>query len=273
MLALFPSLLTVTLPLLIFGYMEHEAKGLGIIIRTEKARDADRSETLFSPSLGLIRVMSYGARKSIRSVKAPLYTEGTFSLEKSIRSGRWSIRDIDVISIHSALHEDLGKNMAAALFSDLVITSRSADPQLYRLYVTALDLLEDYDEETVAIAFIVHFLSQEGLSGDYLTCPVCQRPYRDDEILGFSLVEGVPVCSECDTMDSSLILPPNARRFVRRTLELELDDAVCLSVSSMQRHRIFRYFLRLLRLSFPGKLRSIESGIWDMHKEEVADEN
>ena len=69
-------------------------------------------------------------------------------------------------------------------------------------------------------------------------------------------------------MDSSLILPPNARRFVRRTLELELDDAVCLSVSSMQRHRIFRYFLRLLGISFPGKLRSIESGIWSSVKVE-----
>ena len=68
-------------------------------------------------------------------------------------------------------------------------------------------------------------------------------------------------------MSSSLILPPNARRYVRRTLELDMDNAVLLSVSDLQRHRIFRYFLRLLRLSFPGKLRSIESGIWNTDKE------
>ena len=63
--------------------MEHEAKGLGIVIRTENARESDRVCTIFSPSLGLIRAMSYGARKSVKSIKAPLYTEGTFSLEKN----------------------------------------------------------------------------------------------------------------------------------------------------------------------------------------------
>ena len=248
--------------------MEHDAKGLGIVIRTENARESDRVSTIFSPSLGIVKAISYGARKSIRSIKAPLYTEGTFSLEKSVRSGRWSIRDIDVISTHDYLSEDLEKNMAAALFSDLVITSRSADPRMYKLYTDAIDLLEDTAMESVAIAFIVHFLSAEGLSGDYVACPVCMRPYGDDEVLGFSSMEGVPVCSECDTMNSSLILPPNARRFVRRTLELDIRDAVLLSVSDMQRHRIFRYFLRLLGISFPGKLRSIESGIWSSVKVE-----
>lgn len=267
MLALFGHLLTAFCCRLIFPVMEHEAKGLGIVIRTENARESDRVCTIFSPSLGLIRAMSYGARKSVKSIKAPLYTEGTFSLEKSIRSGRWSIRDIDVIATHGYLSEDLERNMAAALFSDLVITSRTADSSLYKLYTYAIDLLEEADVEKVAIAFIVHFLSEEGMSGDYISCPVCQRPYRDDEILGFSSIEGVPVCSECDTMGSSLILPPNARRYVRRTLELDMDNAVLLSVSDLQRHRIFRYFLRLLRLSFPGKLRSIESGIWNTDKE------
>ena len=267
MLALLGHLLTALSLRSYLCSMEHDAKGLGIVIRTENARESDRISTIFSPSLGIIKAICYGARKSAKSIRAPLYTEGTFSLEKSIRSGRWSIRDIDVIATHDYLSADLERNMTASLFSDLVITSRTVDPGMYRLYTEALDLLEDTDAESVAIAFIVHFLSAEGLSGDYLSCPVCLRPYREDEVLGFSSVEGVPVCSECDNMGSSLILPPNARRFVRRTLELDIKEAVQLSVSAMQRHRIFRYFLRLLRISFPGKLRSIESGIWDFGKE------
>ena len=84
--------------------MERDAKGLAIVIRSIPVRDYDRLLTLFSPSLGLMNVVSYGSRKSVRSVKAPLYTEGNFSLEKGRRG--WSLKDIDVISTHDYLYEE-----------------------------------------------------------------------------------------------------------------------------------------------------------------------
>ena len=243
--------------------MERDSKGLAVVVRSERIRENDRLLTLFSIPLGIVRVVSYGARKSTRSVRASLYTEGVFSLARSA-SGQWSLKDIDVMSTHSSLLEDLGKNMAAMLFSELVVSGRDAGAELYSLYTGALDLLEAYDTESVVISFIVHFLSYMGLSGDYEICPSCQRPYRSDEVLGFSDVEGVAVCSECDTMSGSLILPPNARRFLSRTLSLSLCDSMELRVSPEQRHRIFRYMLRSLSLSFPGKLESLEHGIWEL---------
>ena len=252
----------------IFTGMEHSSKGLGIVIRSERCKEADRLLTLFSPDSGLVRIISYGARKSIRAIKAPLYTEGTFSLERIGQSELWTIRDIDVISTHEGILSDLGRSMPASLFSELIITGRSADAALYSAYCRALDLLEDHEPESVAIAFIVVFLSLSGFIGDWESCPVCGMPYGDGEVLGFSSAEGVPVCHRCDTMASSLILPPNARRYVQRIQEVGLEDAMLLSVSPMQRHRIFRYFLRMLRLSYPGRLRSIESGIWDIFGED-----
>ena len=50
--------------------MERESKGLAIVIRSTKIRERDRLLTLFSPSMGIVNVVSYGARKSIRCVKA-----------------------------------------------------------------------------------------------------------------------------------------------------------------------------------------------------------
>ena len=243
--------------------MERDSKGLGVVIRSERVRENDRLLTLFSLPLGIIRVISYGARKSIKCVRAPLYTEGVFSLSLS-RGERWSLKDIDVISTHDFLLEDLGKNMAAMLFSDMVQTGRDSGPELYSLYTAGLDLLEFYESESVVISFIAHYLKLQGLSGDYETCPVCQRRYREDEVLGFSDLEGVAVCSECDTMSGSLILPPNARRFLSRTLSLGIRDSMELRISPEQRHRIFRYMLRSLSLSFPGRLESLEHGIWEL---------
>ena len=255
--------MTVTCRVLIFISMDRDSKGLAVVLRSERLRENDRLLTLLSVPLGLVSVVSYGARKSIRCVRAPLYTEGVFSLSLS-RGNRWSLKDIDVISTHECLLDDLERNMAAMLFSDMVITGKDARPELYALYTGALDLLEFYDTESVVISFIVHFLALSGLGGDYERCPRCFRPYGEDEVLGFSDIEGVAVCSECDTMSGSLILPPNARRFLSRTLSLSLRDSMELKVSPEQRHRIFRYMLRSLSLSFPGRLESLEHGIWEL---------
>ena len=243
--------------------MDRDSKGLAVVLRSERIRENDRLLTLLSIPLGLVNVVSYGARKSIRCVRAPLYTEGVFSLSRS-HGNRWGLKDIDVISTHEGLHDDLGRSMAAMLFSDMVITGKESGPDLYSLYTGALDLLEFFDTESVVISFIIHFLSMAGLCGDFERCPRCLRPYREDEVLGFSDIEGVAVCSECDTMSGSLILPPNARRFLSRTLSLSLKDSMELKVSPEQRHRIFRYVLRSLSLSFPGKLESLEHGIWEL---------
>ena len=242
--------------------MERDSKGLAIVIRSTKIRERDRLLTLFSPSLGIVNAVSYGARKSIKCVKAPLYTEGTFSLEKGRRG--MTLKDIDVISTHDAVLDDLDRSQAAMLFSDLILTGRSAEPELYALYTSALDALEDEPFEKVTVEFIIHFLSLEGLSGDFISCPVCGRDYDDGEILGFSSSEGVPVCHDCDTMDGALLLPPNARAYLRRSLEMSFGESLSLIVSGEQEHRIFRYLLRTLPFSFPGKLKSLEYGIWNL---------
>lgn len=252
-------LISNCLPFYSFG-MERDSKGLAIVIKSTKIRERDRLLTLFSPSLGIVNAVSYGARKSIKGIKAPLYTEGTFSLEKG--RGGMTLKDIDVISTHDALLEDLDSAQSAMLFSDLILTARSSEPELYALYTAALDALESESFEKVTVEFLVHFLSLEGISGDYTTCPICGKDYDKAEILGFSSSEGVPVCQDCDTMNGALLLPPNARAYLKRSLELDFQDSLDLHVSEEQEHRIFRYLLRTLPFSFPGKLRSLEYGIW-----------
>lgn len=240
--------------------MDRDAKGLAIVIRSSDIRDYDKLLTLFSPSMGLIDIVSYGARKSVKSVKAPLYTEGNFSLEKGRRG--WTLKDIDVISTHERILEDLDLRQSAMLFSDLVLLAKTAEPELYALYTSSIDALESYPFEKVVSIFITLFLSIEGLSGDYLTCPSCGREFGNDEVLGFRPDMSVAVCHDCDTLSMSLILPPNARLYLRRVQESGLDKALDFAISPEQEHRIFRYLLRCLLVSFPHRLKSLEFGIW-----------
>ena len=49
-----------------------------------------------------------------------------------------------------------------------------------------------------------------------------------------------------------------------RNISLDIRESMDLRISPEQRHRIFRYMLRSLSLSFPGRLGSLEHGIWEL---------
>ena len=57
-------------------------------------------------------------------------------------------------------------------------------------------------------------------------------------------------------MSVDLILPPNARRYVRDSLGVALERAMEYSVSDLMATRLMRYAIRLYRLSCPSSLRS-----------------
>lgn len=242
--------------------MDRDTKTLGIVVRSERWGTNDRMLTILSPEK-LLRAKVYGARSGKHSLKIPVYTEGTFSLE-SARQGAPKVKDADVLSYHDCLSSDYSLQVRAALLSELVITSRVAEPALYSLYCHALDAFETEDKDRVSVCFLVHYLALEGLSGDWRTCPVCGRGYGEGEVIGFSLEDSVAACSDCDTMQGVLPLPPNARSYLARAMELPFNEAVGLTVSESQERRVFRYLLRTLRLSCPGKLNTPESVLEDL---------
>lgn len=241
--------------------MERDIKCPAIVIRTQKVRENDRLITLLSPDKGIFDVYVYGARKSVKSIKAPLYTEGVFSLYRKGENGKISLKDIDVIATHDTLSDDLDASLSAALLSEIVIKGKSPDAAIYKLYVESLDALECEDADKVVSIFLLDYLFISGLSGTYRTCPLCQREYKEGEVLGFSNTFGVAVCPECDTMDGELILPTNARLYAARVLELPFKDALKLNISQEQIHRIAGYLKRCLRYAFPARINSLELGL------------
>lgn len=240
--------------------MERDTKCPGVVINTVRARENDRLITLLTTDRGLVEAYVYGARKSVRSVKAPLYTEGVFSLYQKGENGKISLKDVDVISTHESIAESLDRSLSAALLSELVLRGRFHEASLYKLYAEALDALESESSDKVVSLFILHYLMLSGLSGDYRECPNCLRPYHDEEVLGFSHSLGVAVCSECDTMKGELILPKNARLYAARALELPFGDALKLGISQEQIQRIAGYLKRCLRHSFPAHLNTLDMG-------------
>lgn len=241
--------------------MDRDSKGLGIVIKSDDARSSDRLISILTPDRGILKAYAYGARKSIRGIKAALYTEGNFSLYQKGENGPLSLKDIDVISTHEYIYSNLERISIASLFSEIVIKGQDPDALCYGIFVDSIDGLESHNPELVGAVFLLKYLKWAGLSGNWRECPLCSRSYIPDEVLGFSLSEKVAVCSDCDTSGMSNILPMNARLFCARVLELKTKEALFLNISDEQIHRIFRYLVRTLSLVFPTSINTIESGI------------
>lgn len=244
--------------------MERDQKGLCTVLNSERSGERDRILTLFSPSLGLIKARSYGAQKSAKSIKAPLFSDAVFSLY-SAGGNRISIKDVDIVNLRDGITEDIDKTTAALLFSELSILAKSYDKELYMLLTRALDALDiGICYKRVVIMFIIKYLSISGSFGDYERCPVCQKVYSESEVLGYNSLIGASCCQDCSTGEESLLLPPKARAFIRECVKADSMAIFSFRISENQEDRIFRFLLRLLKASFPLEIKTLSSGIWPL---------
>ena len=60
-----------------------------------------------------------------------------------------------------------------------------------------------------------------------------------------------------------MILPPNARAFIRESIKAGDDEVFSFRISDAQEDRIFRFLLRLLRASSIAEIRTFSSGLWN----------
>ncbi|NLZ67779.1 MAG: DNA repair protein RecO [Spirochaetales bacterium] len=246
--------------------MDRNESALAIVIASTKVRNVDRLITLLSPVWGEVKVMVYGAQKSIKAVKAPLYTEGIFNLYHVREKNQFSLVDLTPLSIHEKISESFEANLAASFISELVLLQRGTDSTSYfKLFTTTLDFLEDnnYYYKRALVQFILRYLNMAGFGSDFAFCPICQKPYERNEVLGFYLDSTFPCCSKCDTMGGTFVLPHNARAYLRASLLASFSQAMEFVVSDIQIGRILRYLVRLCEFCFDVHLKSISTGLLD----------
>ena len=217
--------------------MERDSKELAVVLKVAPKGDVSKLVTLLSADSGVFTAVLYGARKSAKALKVPLYSEGSFSLYRVREKNQCSVKDVDYISLRENILSDFPSLMIGSLISELAITSRMNGAGIYSLVARSLDELEfGSDPKRVAIYFIVNYLELFGTLSSLTFCPVCQRKYRDDEILGYNIKEATLCCLDCDEHERNLILPPNARAFLIRNMELPLEEALKLEISDLNRN-------------------------------------
>ncbi len=242
--------------------MERSEKIPAIVIKSARFRDNDRKLTLLSPVSGIFDMTVYGARKSKKAVKASLFTEALFTIYNNRERSQISLTDLDVISVHDEVLSSLEGVFTSSLMSELALLYKGESYQgLYELFTTVLDDLSGENWRVCAIQYMIRYLMLSGLFPDLETCPVCSVSYTKDEVLGFNSLYSVPCCGECDTMNKALILPPNARAYLRDSSHADFSRAAGFGISSTQSSRILRYMLRYTSLALGCELKVAQSAL------------
>ncbi len=242
--------------------MQRDEKALAVVIKSENVGERDRVLTLLTSSGIIVRSRVYGAQKSAKSIKAPLFSEAVFSLYYKSESNV-SVKDVDIINLRSEIGEDLDSLTAASLFSELILRYLSHDEDVYSLLSKCLDSLSlRINYKRICIIFILKFLTLAGVLSDYESCPVCFKRYSKDEILGYNSLVGESCCQNCSTGEEDLILPSNARLFISECIKRDFDSILSFNISEKQEDRIFRFLLRLVDKKTEGGLKTLSSGLW-----------
>lgn len=244
--------------------MDRNVSSLAIVLHSQRYGQLNRRLKLLSVDLGIIDVISYGAQKSLKAVKAEVFTDGQFFLYYNPVKKDYSLKDIEVLTTHEALRSDLFCTYAALFFCEMMIKTQGGDSRLeYLLLSKALDQL-NADQALVdrTIIQFVHRISDLlGLRGDLLHCPICDRSYGVDEVISFNAGLSSPCCQECASLDADLVLPPGARRYLTLTASMEFEQAVAVQLSPTATLRIKNYMLRYAMIISGGVLKTLNSGV------------
>ncbi len=177
-----------------------EEKLKGITLRTVDYKDSDKILTVFTLENGKISVSAHGIRKATAKMKA---MAEPFCFAESVlvlKSGRYTLKEINVIDTFYPIRTDIVKyyaGMTALEFTNLVMQENLEAGEFFVLLVEFLKKLA-YSTEN-ALNLLIVFLSQavgnEGFSIDFNRCGRCGNDITERVFL--STADGCNCCENC----------------------------------------------------------------------------
>ncbi len=238
-----------------------------IVLRKTRVSEMHKGLTLLTPRRGLVQALAYGAykiRSRFRSASEPYNHLKVYLYHDPVKD-QYKITDMEVLDLFDGLRGDLPKFYAASLWAEAALKSYGAgedSPELYGLLLGALRQLDRAAAEevgAVSVQFLWRFMHLLGLMPDFGDCSRCGREIGDDEAVYFPSGDPAAVCLRCDPGHSQ-VLPPRARRYLEKTLEMPFDPAVRVRVTPETLGALKQVSYRLVQDLLETSLNTIRSG-------------
>lgn len=248
---------------------ERNIKSAGIILSSRRAGELHRGVTLFTPDLGLVSAMAFGARKGKSKLSGWVepFVSGTFLLYCNPVKDQYKILDIDEPRFREFLREDIYSYYLASFWAELIIKSYCGGGEQARLFPFLLDAMDALEEacperadadHRLLVQFLWRFFTLIGDLPDLHQCGAC----------GTSLVSGSAyretgapsfLCPRCSNGGEELSL--GSIRYLLATLSLPIKEALKVQLAREALESLRRISLSLASEVIDAPLKTIQAGI------------
>jgi DNA repair protein RecO (recombination protein O) len=217
-------------------------KDEGIVLKTIKLGEADRIVTIFTRSLGKVRAVAKGVRKTKSRFGGRLepFTRVNLMAYQG-RSGLDTITSVDVIESFSELRKNLDGLTTAAVLAEVVekITpDREKALPTYALLVEGMRALDDR-KSAIVPAFLIKLLAVSGFSPELDLCAGCGE---QSFLGGFSPSFGGAICETCWPQDQDAIgISPDRLGAMSRILSADFGSPLDQETADELTHLLRRY--------------------------------
>jgi len=175
-----------------------------IVIRRRDIGEADRLLTLYSPSVGKIRVVARGARKPLsrKTGHVELYMRSTFQLARG--KGLDIVSQVELLDSYRPIREELVKSSYASYLVELLdqfTADSDPDPDKYHLLDAALkSLAQDVNPRLLSRHYELRLLTLAGFRPRLFHCAGCGEEIKEEDQY-FSADSGGLLCPACHHLD------------------------------------------------------------------------
>lgn len=214
----------------------------GIVIKKIDFAEADRILTIFTDTMGKVRAVSKGVRRTSSKMGGHLEIFNVVDLMLAQGRNLETVTSVQTINNFSNISRDLNKTSLAYYFIELVdklTPDEHRDTRIFNLLVKSLKLLNDeqveehFGSDLLAQTFKLKLLQLLGYEPQLVRCTQCSEEAKEGDVFCFSNLLGGIVCHNCTGHDKVCFeLRPEELKILRvilradleLILRLELDD-------------------------------------------------
>jgi DNA repair protein RecO (recombination protein O) len=173
-----------------------------VVLRRIHFGETDNILTLYSKEHGRISAIAKGARKAISRLSGA--TDPLTCSRFALATGHnlQVVVQAEMLYSFHGLHQSVERLAHGQYFAEVLsvfTAEEDAHPELYRLLVRALRLLEKVpDIESIARWYELRLLREIGYGPDLTECAICREPvpgeFGEDESFGLSASQGSALC-------------------------------------------------------------------------------
>ncbi len=215
--------------------------------------------------------MLYGGPKSkLRSMVSPFHTGTLYIYTDPVRKTS-KITDFDVSAFRPALREDLYKNWAATLCSELVLKTFAGGQEegnvftLVNGFLDGLNLVSENESRIGTLRFLWRYLGELGLQPDVTECFSCGTEFdrnEDSESVLYSAEGNGFLCKSCKNTTKapgSIEISKNALLYLQALQFLSPKEVRAVSIDSKTFGQLQELIFYLINRATSFSLNTLES--------------